>query len=139
MIQRCYMGIPEKVRQIENPDSREFIELWDERGMQGITYTIETDEGEVMGYSLLEIKGEQDYYNCRGFYSNPKFRGQRIGTKVLQKCLHFTDDLEQGCWGNIVDGSPSANILVREGFEPVERRTDVANCTKLFKPYKSHD
>lgn len=136
LLEKAYVDIPTNVRELKDPDSVEFVRLWDERGLKGITYTIETEDGTVAGYSLLEIRGEDDYYNCRGFYSSPDFRGQRIGTRILQKCIDFTDSIGADLWGNIIDGSPSKNILVREGFVPVERRKDVPNCTKLIRLYQ---
>lgn len=122
--------IPESVRDFKDPFSKELIELWDRRYMQGSIFLASMD-GEYRGYVLLE-KGTK--WTIRGFYVQPEYRNRGIGNSLLKLVCQFVDGKKQDCLVNITKGAEK--IYIHNGFEILGPRLDFPDQVKAIRRYK---
>ena len=119
--------IPESIRQINVPFSRELIELWDIRYMKGKIFFVENK-----GYILLQDC--KKHWTIRGFFVQLEERGKGLGSVLLANVCDFVDSQRQDCFVNITKGAE--NIYVRYGFEIIGPRPDFPDQVRAIKRYK---
>lgn len=119
--------IPEAIRQIDDPFSRELIELWDIRHMKGKTFYV----GD-RGYILLQDC--RKHWTIRGFFVQPEDRGKGLGSVLLANVCDFVDGQRQDCFVNITKGAES--IYVRHGFEIIGPRLDFPDQLRAIRRHK---
>ena len=119
--------VPAGVRNIDDPFSRELIELWDMRYMKGKTFFVAD-----RGYILLEDC--KKHWTIRGFFVRPEERGKGLGSDLLANVCDFVDNQEQDCFVNITRGAES--IYIRHGFEILGPRPDFPDQLRAIRRYK---
>lgn len=118
--------IPDSIRQIDDPFSKELIELWDMRYMKGKVFWLEE------GYILLQDC--KKHWTIRGFFIRPEARNRRLGSMLLTEVCKFVGRKKQDCWVNITKGAES--IYVRHGFEIIGPRPDFPDQIRAIRRYK---
>lgn len=118
--------IPEAIRQIDDPFSRELIELWDMRYMKGKVFCVEDK-----GYILLQDC--RKHWTIRGFFVQPEFRGKGLGSVLLANVCDFMEQQKQDCFVNITKGAES--IYQRFNFEIIGPRPDFPDQVRAIRRY----
>lgn len=123
--------IPEAIRDLENPFSKELIGLWDRRYIQGLIFILR-DQGQYQGYILLE-QGKK--YTIRGVFIWDNVRYEEFEQKLLEEVCRFLDIKKQNCLANITKGAEK--IYLDHGFEILGPRTGFLDQVKAIRRYKS--
>lgn len=118
--------IPETIRQIDDPFSKELIELWDIRYMKGKIFYVED-----RGYILLQDC--EKHWTIRGFFVQSEFRGKGLGSVLLANTCDFMDRQRQDCFVNITKGAE--NIYEKYRFELIGPRPDFPDQVRAIRRY----
>lgn len=123
------LRIPKAIRDIEDPFSKELIDLWDSRKLKGLVFS-EYDEEGIVSYILLEDRGE--VATIRGFFTVPRSRGKGYGTQLLQTVCDLCDSFgKKTIVVNITKGAQ--NPYIRTGFVPLGKRKDFPNQVLAYR------
>ena len=118
--------IPEAIRQIDDPFSKELIELWDIRHMKGKIFYVEDK-----GYILLQDC--RKHWTIRGFFVQSEFRGKGLGSVLLANVCDFMEQQKQDCFVNITKGAES--IYIKYRFELLGPRLDFLDQIRAIRRY----
>ena len=122
--------IPDPVRNLEDPFSKNLIDLWDKRYMKGKVFLV-SEDGKYCGYVLLE---EGRKWTIRGFFVQPGYRNRGSGNRLLSLVCQFVDGKKQDCLVNITKGKEK--IYIDHGFEILGPRSDFPGQVKAIRRYK---
>ena len=126
--------IPDSVRSICDPFSRDLVYLWDARYMKGLVILDEIEiPGKVCrGYILLQ-ESKKDW-TIRGFFVDQQCRNRGIGSKLLEKVDEIVSASKKKiCYVNITEGAE--DIYLKHGFTILGRRSDFPTQFRAKKTY----
>lgn len=113
--------IPSNILNIRDSFSQELVKLWLERNLSGKVFWFIDSRGSTVSYIMVEEMGEIN--TIRGFYTEPSFRNQGIGSELLQTVYDYYEAL--GARAMVVNITKGAErIYEKQGYEILGTRKD---------------